>query len=49
MFSARALSYQSPIVPGGRSDPVLGTSLVVDHADILRPVVTMVNQPWKFP
>ena len=35
--------------PGGRSNPMLGTSLVVDNADILRPVVTMVNQPWKFP
>ena len=43
-FSEKALSYQSN--SSGRSgNAALDTSLVVDNADILRPVVTMVNQP----
>ena len=33
---------------GGSSDPVLGKSLVVDNADILRSVIRMVNETCCF-
>ena len=34
--------------PGGSGNPVLGKSLVVDNADILRPVIRMVNHTRCF-
>lgn len=34
--------------PSGSGNPVLGKSLVVDNADILRPVIRMVNETCCF-
>ena len=34
---------------GGSSDPVLGKSLIVDHADVLLAVIRMVNETCCFP
>ena len=44
----QSIVIRIPDSSGGSGNPVLGKSLVVDHADILRAVILMVNETCCF-
>ena len=45
---SQSIVIRIPDSSGGSGNPVLGKALVVDHADVLRAVIRMVNETCCF-